>query len=423
MTPLWLEIAIVLFLLVFSAFFSASETALTATSRARMHELVRRGNRRAAIVEELTSMRERLIGTVLFGNNVVNIAASALTTSFLLRAFGTAGVFYATVVMTLLVLIFGEVLPKTYALINNDRVALALAPFVRMFVSIFSPIVLTIEYLVRLLLRLLGADVTGAENVLSAREEVRGVVELHHKEGGFVKRDRDMIGGILDLRELSVSDVMIHRTKIVMVDGSADPVTIIENVLESGHSRIPVWRDKPENIVGIIHAKDLLHQLMKHKGDAGKIDLEDIVKAPWFVPDTRTVADQLNAFLRRKIHFAIVVDEYGEVMGLVTLEDVIEEIVGDISDEHDITVPGVRQDPATGSYVVDGTVPIRDLNRLIDWNLPDEEATTVAGLVVHEAQSIPQVGQTFTFHGYRFEVLRKRRHQITSLRITPIRKP
>ncbi len=421
-TPIWFDISIVLLLLVISAYFSASETALTATSRARIHELARRGNKRAAEVERLTSMRERLIGTILLGNNVVNIAASALATSFLLRAIGPAGVVYATFAMTLLVLIFGEVLPKTYALINSDRVALSVAPVLRVLVSVFSPVVMSVEYLVKHILRLFGADVSSAENVLSAHEEVRGVIELHHKEGAFVKKDRDMIGGILDLRELAVSDVMIHRTKMVMVDGSSPPATIIEEVLDSGHTRVPIWKDRPDNIVGIVHAKDLLKALMRTKGDADRIDLDEIIKTPWFVPDTRPVADQLSAFLRRKMHFAVVVDEYGEVMGLVTLEDIIEEIVGDISDEHDIAVPGVRKE-ADGSYVVEGTVPIRDLNRLLDWDLPDEEATTVAGLVVHEAQSIPKAGQTFTFHRHRFEVLRKRRHQVTLLRISPLRNP
>jgi Mg2+/Co2+ transporter CorB len=421
-TPIWLDVSIVLLLLVISAYFSASETALTATSRARIHELARRGNRRATMVAELTTMRERLIGTILLGNNVVNIAASALATSFLLRAIGPAGVVYATFAMTLLVLIFGEVLPKTYALINSDRVALAVAPVLRLLVKVFSPVVMSVEYLVKRILKLFGADVSSAENVLSAHEEVRGVIELHHKEGAFVKKDRDMIGGILDLRELTVSDVMIHRTKMVMIDGSSPPLTIIEEVLDSGHTRVPIWKDRPENIVGVLHAKDLLHALMRTKGDAGRIDLDEIVKPPWFVPDTRPVADQLSAFLRRKMHFAIAVDEYGEVMGLVTLEDIIEEIVGDISDEHDIAVPGVRKE-ADGDYVVEGSVPIRDLNRLLDWDLPDDEATTVAGLVVHEAQSIPKVGQTFTFHGHRFEVQRKRRHQITLLRISPLRKP
>jgi Mg2+/Co2+ transporter CorB len=415
------DLIIILALLMLSSFFSGSETSLTVTSRARMHELERRGNKRAAIVQQLTAMRERLMGTVLLGNNFVNIAASALATSLLLRIFGDAGVVYAIVAMTVLVLIFAEVLPKTYAIINADRVALFVAPVVKILVTIFGPIVMTVEYIVKHTLRLLGADISRAEHVLSAHEELRGAIALHHREGTVVKKDRDMLGGILDLQELTVTDVMVHRTKMVMVDRSEPPDAIIEGVLKSGHTRIPVWKDTSENIIGVLHAKDLLKQLQKHQGDSSKIDLDEIISPPWFVPDTRPVADQLNAFLRRKTHFALVVDEYGEVMGLVTLEDIIEEIVGDIADEHDVVVPGVRPEPG-GSYVVNGIVPVRDLNRLNDWDLPDEEVTTVAGLVIHEAQMIPEVGQAFTFHGLRFEVLRKRRHQITSLRITPVKK-
>jgi Mg2+/Co2+ transporter CorB len=411
----------VLLMLVVSAFFSGSETALTATSRARMHELARRGSRPASIVLQLTKIRERLIGTILLGNNVVNIAASALATSILLALFGDAGIIYATVGMTVLVVVFGEVLPKTYALINADRLALIVAPVLRLLVPIFGPVVMTIEYVVKHTLRLLGADVTNVDNVLSAHEELRGAIALHHKEGGVVKKDRDMLGGILSLGELTVSDVMVHRTKIVMLDGDQPAASIIEAVLESGHTRIPIWRDNPDNIIGVLHAKDLLKALQRAGGDVGKIELDGIVIAPWFVPDTRPVADQLSAFLRRKMHFAIVVDEYGEVMGLVTLEDIIEEIVGDIADEHDVAVPGVRQE-SNGSWVVDGMVPIRDLNRLNEWSLPDDNATTVAGMIIHEAQSIPEVGQTFLFHGFRFEVLRKRRHQLTRIRITPMRK-
>jgi Mg2+/Co2+ transporter CorB len=416
-----IDAAIIVCLLVASAFFSGSETSLTATSRARMHELERRGNWRAGIVQQLTSMRERLIGTVLLGNNVVNIAASALATSVLLRVFGDAGVLYATVGMTLLVLIFGEVLPKTYAIINADRVALLVAPVVRILVTVFGPVVMTVEYVVKHTLRLFGADISKANQVLSAHDELRGAIALHHREGSVVKKDRDMLGGILDLQDLTVSDVMVHRTKMVTLERTDLPDSIIDGVLKSGHTRIPIWKDSPDNIIGILHAKDLLKELQKNRGDASRIDLDEIISPPWFVPDTRPVADQLNAFLRRKMHFALVVDEYGEVMGLVTLEDIIEEIVGDISDEHDIVVHGVRPEPG-GSYVVDGIVPVRDLNRLNDWHLPDDEVTTVAGLVIHEAQIIPEAGQTFTFHGFRFEVLRKRRHQITALRITPLRK-
>jgi Mg2+/Co2+ transporter CorB len=409
----------VLGLVILSAFFSGSETGLTASSRARMHEMARRGDRRAAIVNALRETPERLIGSILLGNNLVNILASALATMVFVQLFGDAGVIYATLVMTALVLIFGEVMPKTYAITHPDRVALAVGPILQVLVPVFAPVVMGVEYIVKRVLRLLGVDTSGADNVLSARDELRGVIALQHKEGSVVKQHRDMLGGILDLKELELSDLMVHRTKMHTIDGSLPLNQIIEELLKSGHTRIPVWTGDPDNIIGVLHAKDLFAALHASGGDASKIDIEAISSPPWFVPDTTPVDDQLNAFLRRKSHFAIVVDEYGEVMGLVTLEDILEEIVGEISDEHDVAVTGVRRE-ATGSYVVDGTVPIRDLNRLYDWSLPDEEATTIAGLVIHEAQMIPEVGQEFTFHGFRFEVLRKRRHQITLMRVTKL---
>jgi Mg2+/Co2+ transporter CorB len=414
------SIVVILVLLVLSAFLSGSETSLTAISRARLHELERRGDKRAAIVRQLTAMRDRLAGTLLLGNNLVKIAATALATSVLLHIFGTAGVLYAVLAMTVLILFFAEVLPRTYAINTADHLALAGAPIIGFLVVICSPVVTVVQYVATRSLRLFGVDTGKAHHVLSAHDELRGAIALHHKATRTVTKDFDMMGGILALQDLTVMDVMVHRTKMTMIDRSDPPAAIIEVVLKSGHTRLPVWKESPENIIGVLHARDLLKEMQKHQGDASKIDFDAIISPPWFVPDTRPVADQLNAFLRRKTHFALVVDEYGEVMGLVTLEDIIEEIVGDIADEHDVVVPGVRAE-VSGSYVVDGIVPVRDLNRLNDWDLPDEEVTTVAGLVIHEARMIPDAGQTFTFHGFRFEVLRKRRHQITSLRITPLR--
>jgi Mg2+/Co2+ transporter CorB len=253
----------------------------------------------------------------------------------------------------------------------------------------------------------------------SEGEELRGAIDERLKQGDDATKDRAMLGGVLDLKELELYDVMVHRTKMTLIEKSMPPDRIIEEVLKSGHSRVPVWEDKPDNIVGILHAKDLLASLQTAGGDAAKIDVGKIMTAPWFVPATRAAADQLSAFLRRKRQLALVVDEYGEVMGLVTLEDIMEEIVGEIADEHDAATAGVRYQK-DGSFVIDGAVPIRDLNRDFGWDLPDAEATTIAGLVIHEARSIPDPGQAFTFHGFRFEVLRKRKHQITSLRATPI---
>jgi Mg2+/Co2+ transporter CorB len=408
----------IVFLLLMSAFFSGSETALTATSRARLTELERRGNKRASIALSLTKIRERLIGALLLGNNVANITASAIATAVLVKAFGDSGAVIASGVMTVLVLIFAEVMPKTYAIVYPDRFALAVAPAVRWLVAIFGPIVIAVEYIVKKTLGLFGVNVSNVENVLSAHEELRGAIDLHHKEGSFVTNDRNMMGGILDLKDLENLDVMVHRTKMTMIDISDGPEKIVKQVIKSGHTRIPVWKDKQDNIVGILHAKNLFAALQEYDGDSAKINIEDIMGAPWFVPDTRPLEDQLKAFLRRKTHFAIVVDEYGEVQGLITLEDIIEEIIGDIKDEHDEVTAGAKPQP-DGSYIVDGSVPLRDLNRAFNWNLPDEEATTLAGLVIHDARMIPDVAQVFNFHGFRFEVLKKRKHQVVSIRVTP----
>lgn len=408
----------VVVLLILSAFFSGSETALTATARARIHELERRGDARAKIVERLIRHRERLLGALLLGNNLVNTLASAMAAQIFFTLFGPIGVAYATIVMTALILIFSELLPKTYAIVNPDRVALTVARPVRWFVALFAPVAGAIVFLVRRMLGFVGVDVARARGLLSAHEEIRGAIDLYHREGAVVKKTRDMLGGILDLRELEVSDVMIHRTRIHSVDVARPAGEIIDSILASGHSRIPVWKDNVDNITGILHSRDILSAFQAHHGQVGRIEIEPLCRQPWFVPDTTSVADQLNAFLRRKSHFALVVDEYGEVMGLVTLEDILEEIVGDISDEHDIVASGIRRESG-GGCLVDGAVSIRDLNRSMDWNLPDEEATTIAGLVIHESQMIPDVGQVFTFHEFRFEIVRKRRNQITALRIMP----
>jgi len=420
-TPDILSLSAVLVCLLVSFFFSGSETALTASSRARMTALENGGDNRAKIVNELMQSRERLIGALLLGNNIANIAASALATGIMLAWFGDVGVFYATGIMTVVIVVLSEVLPKTIAINHPDRVSLVVARPIALFVKLLGPITTAIEMIVNGILRLVGFRLSGG-NVLTGQEELRGAVDFLHSEGGVVKDERDMLGGLLDLSELQVSDVMIHRTKMAAINAGDPPEKIVSEVLASSYTRLPVWRDTPENIVGVLHAKDLLRELNAVGGDESKIDIDAIALEPWFVPDTTTLAAQLKAFRKRKTHFALVVDEYGEVMGLVTLEDIIEEIVGDISDEHDLPISGLRPQP-DGSVTVDGGMPIRDLNRAMDWHLPDEEATTIAGLVIHEAQIIPEAGQTFTFHGFRFQVLRKHRNRVTAMKITPLKEP
>jgi Mg2+/Co2+ transporter CorB len=416
---LWAAAAIVVFCLALSSFFSAGETAFTAASRARMLALENGGDARARIVNRLLAMRERFIGAMLIGNNIVNIGVSSFTTSVLVAVFGSEGVIYATVFMSILVIIFAEVLPKTIAITNPDKVSLLFARPVSFIVALFGPLTLAIEKLVRVMLRPFGINIDRDQAILSATEEIRGQVDLLHKEGAVARSERDMLGGLLDLRDLTVADVMVHRTKMRTINADLSSEEIVREVLSSPYTRLPLWRDTQENIIGVLHAKDLLRALDAVGGDANKLRIEAIALETWFVPDTTSLRDQLKAFLSKKTHFALVVDEYGEVQGLVTLEDILEEIVGDIKDEHDVMIQGVRPQ-ADGSVNVDGSVPVRDLNRAMDWDLPDDEATTIAGLVIHEARAIPDAGQAFTFHGFRFQVLRKSRNRITALKVTPL---
>ena len=415
---LWVDLLIVVLCILLSAFFAGSETALTAASQGRMHTLEKEGDRRAAAVNRLLRQRNRMIAALLLGNTLVTIGSSAFTTSVLNSLVGENGAVYATIIMTALLLVFAEVLPKTLAINYPDAMSLRVAKIITPFVSVFGPVLAAVEFIVRTVLSLVGVDIGHGRTILSPYEELKGAVDIMHEEGNVERSARDMFGGVLDLQVLHVADVMIHRTKMRTIDADLPPVQIVREVLSSPFTRMPLWRERPDNFVGVLHSKDLLRALDAAGGDASKIDIDEVMFAPWFVPEATTLEDQLEAFLKRKTHFALVVDEYGEVMGLVTLEDILEEIVGDIRDEHDLAVQGVRPQP-DGSVLVDGSAPVRDLNRVMAWDLPDEEATTIAGLVIHEAGAIPEAGQIFTFHGFRFEVMRRVRNRITALKVTP----
>lgn len=404
-----------------SGFFAASETALTAVSKASMHHLASEGSWRARQVTALIANRERLIGALLLGNTFVNILASALATDISLRLFTEGGIAIATVVMTAVILIFAEVLPKTLAIVRTDQTALQVAVPVRLFVALLSPIVSAVQFVVWRLLWLFGLREGTGQPVLTAQEEIRGAIELHHQEGAVEREHRDMIGGILDLVDLQVSDVMVHRKNMEILDGNASAEDIMASVLSSAHTRFPIYRDDPENIVGVLHVKDLVRTMVERQGSLDDLDIPSLASPPWFVPETTTLEEQLRAFRDRREHFALVVDEYGVLQGLVTLEDILEEIFGNIAEEHDQHTPEGIRPQADGSYNVDGWVPIRDLNRELEWNLPDKDATTIAGLVIHEARVIPEVGQVFSFFGYKFEILRRQRNQIMALRITPMK--
>ncbi|MBE7638481.1 DUF21 domain-containing protein [Sneathiella sp. P13V-1] len=419
-TELLVSIGAIILLLALSGFFSGSETALTGASRARLHQMEQAGDKKAKIVNRLRARHTELISAILLGNNLVNILASALATSLMISWFGEIGVAYATLAMTALVLIFAEVLPKTYALRRPIRVARFVAPIMRPVTFLLSPFVMGVNMIVNMTLRLFGVTISTVDpDALSdaAQDELRGAIDLHSEDAGIIMHERHMLGTILDMDEVDLSEIMIHRKNVETVDSSKPVAEILDQVLSSPYTRLPLWRDDPENIIGIIHAKDVLRSLLPLKGDYTGLSIEDVASEPYFVPETTTLRNQLNAFLERHAHFALVVDEYGALMGLVTLEDILEEIVGDISDEHDEEVSGVTIiDDET--IVTEGTVTIRDLNRKCGWSLPDEEAATIAGLVINEAKVIPEIGQVFTFFGFRFEVTQKERNQITELKVT-----
>jgi Mg2+/Co2+ transporter CorB len=400
-----------------SALFSAAETSMTAASRARLHQLEREGDRAAKRVNRLLADQEKMIGAILISNNAVNIGASALTTVALSTAFpGPVGALIATAVMTVLIVVFSEILPKTLAIARADDVARALSIPTWWVVRVFGPLANGAQWIVRLTLRPFGIKLSMETDVLAAHEEIRGAVEYHHSEGLVASSDRHMLGGVLDLSEMDVTQVMVHRRSIAMIDAELSPKQVLAELLETGHSRVPLYRNDPENIVGVLHAKDVLTALAGAPLDA--LDLPGLAREPWFIPETTSLKDQLGAFLKRQSHFALVVDEYGSLQGLITLEDILEEIVGEIEDEHDSALEGVRRQ-TDGAVVVDGWVAIRDLNRALDWDLPDDDAVTVAGLVIHEAQTIPKVGQTWTFYGHRFQIVRRERNQITAIKISP----
>lgn len=421
-TAFWSTAGAILFLLVMSGFFSGSETALTAASRGKLRSQSDKGSRGAARALRITEDSERLIGSVLLGNNLVNILATSLATALFTRLFGESGVALATLVMTLLVLIFAEVLPKTYAITNPEAAAAKASPIIAIVITVFSPIVSAVRWLVRGVLRVFGVKTDPDSHILAVREEIAGALQLGRSEGVVEKEDRDRILGALDLGDRAVDEIMLHRSQIEMINADDDPEVIVAQCMDSPHTRLPLWRNDPDNIIGVVHAKELLRAI--HKRAFGPecegltdFDICSVAIPPYFVPDTTTLDDQMRQFLRRRAHFALVVDEYGSLEGLITLEDILEEIVGEITDEYDDEDERQVHRTKDGQFMVEGAMTIRDLNRALEWNLPDEEANTIAGLVIHEAQMIPTVGQVFSFHGFRFRVIERKDNRVTRLKI------
>lgn len=414
----WITTGVIFVLLMLSALFSGSETALTAASKARILHMEKNGDKRAKRVSRLIDDKERLIGAILLGNNLVNILASAIATSLFLNLMGDQGVFIATAVMTILVLIFAEVLPKSYAIANSERMALGVARIMGIVVFLFAPIVALVQSIVRGTLKLFGADISSIDNALSAQEEIRGAIDLHRHEGSIVKEDQHMLGSILDLDEVAVEDVMVHRKNMQMLDVASSTDELIAAVVRSPYTRLPLYQDNPENIVGVLHAKDVLRAIRRAGGQMHRFNVKRIMTKPWFVPETTSLKEQLNAFLERKTHFALVVDEYGDIQGLVTLEDILEEIVGEFT-----TDPATRARHATangdGSYAVNAMTNVRSLNRAMGWSLPSSSARTLNGLILEQLEDIPEPGTHLQLNKYLVEIVSTKANVIQQVKMTP----
>ncbi|MBA3813147.1 MAG: HlyC/CorC family transporter [Alphaproteobacteria bacterium] len=401
-------------LIFFSALCSAAETAVLAASRVRLYHLAKKGNHKASIVLKLQAHIGGFVSTIILLNTWLNTLVTALATGVLTYFFGAIGALYAAISIGVLITLFAEVLPKMYVYTSPDRVAMMFAPFFKPFLTLMTPLANSISFLAQKLLHLFGINITEGASAAAAADELRGAIDLH----AGADYERAMLKSILDLTTVEVTEIMRHRKITFMINIDLPNKMIVDQVLKAPYTRIPVWKENPDNIMGVLHAKDLLRAVQIHDGDLEKLDIEKIATPPWFIPETTTLFSQLAAFRERREHFALVVDEYGDLQGMVTLEDILEEIVGEIVDEHDVEIPGVRIIP-DGTYVVDGIVTLRDLNRLFSWSLPDEHAATVAGLVLHETREIPEVGQSFILHGFRIDILRQHRHQITQVRLTP----
>ena len=406
----------ILLLLILSGFFSGSETALTASTRSRLTGLSNKGHKNAKTAIELLNKKESLIGAILLGNNLVNILASALATSLAIKIFGDPGVAYAVIIMTALIVIFAEILPKTYALTNSEKLALIVSPIFRPIVYLLWPVTWMMEKIVFFILGIFRIKLEKNMRVLSVEDEIRGTLDLYHKEGRLYKSDKDMVTGVLDLAEVTVEDVMVHRSNMFTVNIDDDPKKIISSVINSSFTRIPVWQNNDENIIGIIHSKHLL-KIMSQNKDISRSDMIQSLIKPLFIPETTSLKEQLKMHLNTKKKLAIVVDEYGVLMGMISLEDIMEEIVGDITDEIDEGLTSVVKNE-DGTLTINGGTEIRDINRIYNWNLPEEEANTLSGLIIHESRSFPTEGQVFNYYGFIFEILEVKDNLIHKIKVS-----
>ncbi|MDA0870103.1 MAG: CNNM domain-containing protein [Proteobacteria bacterium] len=409
------SIIIIFFLLIISGLLSGSETSITSVSKSKIHKLSNRGDVRAKKVLKLIDKKNDLVSSILIGNNIINILASVLATALLIKYYGDKGILYSTIVMSALIVIFSEVFPKNYALLKPDRFVLAMSGPLTIFSKLLLPFIIFLRFINFIIFKLIRVDTTNKITSKSAREDIRNIINMHEDEGRLLKDESDMLNAILDLKEITVEKIMTHRKNIYSIN-IEETNTFFTKIAQSSFSRIPVWKNSPNNILGLIHAKNVLSNL----DDTGTLNInkikENLIK-PWFIPETTKAKDQLNEFIKRKEKLAFIVDEYGELMGLISMEDIIEEIVGNIFDEKDFSTIGIRR-LENNIFRIRGDVNIRDINRELDINIPEGTSSTIAGYIIDQTESFPDVGQTFAYDGIMYEIINKNKNQITQIKLT-----
>jgi len=406
------------FLILLSAFFSSSETGMMSLNRYRLRHLVKQKHRGAMRASKLLDRPDRLIGVILIGNNFVNILASAIATMIALRLMGDAGVAVATAMLTLVILIFAEVTPKTVAAIKPEQVAFPASLILSPLLKLLYPFVWIVNTICNGLLRLLGFNAAAKANDHLSAEELRTIV---HEAGALIpRRNQSMLLSILDLDTVTVEDIMIPRNEIVGIDIEDDIATILRTISQSPHTRLPLYEEELNNVVGIVHVRQILPLL--HANNPSKEEFLALAREPYFVPESTPLNTQLLNFQKRKQWVGLVVDEYGDIQGLTTLEDILEEIVGDMAEEQDHENEDIHPQE-DGSFFIDGTTTVRDINKALKWTLPIDGPKTLNGLITERLEEIPQFNVCLRLGEYHLETVQIRDNFIKTVRLQKLEVP
>jgi len=404
-------------LILLSAFFSSSETGMMSLNRYRLKHMAKTGHKGARRAQNLLNRTDQLIGVILIGNNFVNIFASAIATVIAIRIWGDAGIAIATVLLTIVILIFAEVTPKTLAALFPEKIAFPASHILGPLLKLLYPVVWAVNLFTGAILKVIGVSANDAANDHLSREELRTLV---NEAGALIPAShKDMLVGILDLEKVTVNDIMVPRNEVVGVDLEDDLETILRQLKSSQHTRLPVFKGDVNNIQGVLHLRNATKLLLQD--DINKAMLMELCREPYFIPESTPLNTQLINFQKEKRRFGIVVDEYGEVLGLATLEDILEEIVGEFTTDYASTSPDIiPQD--NGTFIIDGTAAVRTINKDLGWKLPQDGPKTLNGLITETLENIPDTNVCLKVSGHRVEVLQIKDNVVKAAIVHPIKR-